>query len=124
MALDILSCVLGGGSLVTLIIFLIQRHDTRNDELKRLYDKLDEIQKESSEQDKAIEKKMKRLEKDIVRTQLIQLMKAYEDEEEHELLQVAEHYFDVLKGNWYMTSMFKKFLKKHNIETPLWFKEK
>ena len=106
-ALEIASVVFGGGSLVTLIIFLINRHDTRNDEMVK------------------INKQLKRLEKDGIRTQLLLLMRTYADEDEHELLQVAEHYFskEQLNGNWYMTTLFKRFIKKHNIAQPDWFSE-
>ena len=105
MALDIINCILGGGSLVTLIIFLIQRHDTRNNELQRL------------------SKQMDKLEKDIVRTQLLQLMQSYDAEDEHELMQVAEHYFskEHLAANWYMTTKFNRFMQKNKIAKPEWF---
>ena len=103
-------------SVGTLIKFFVERRDAKNDNIKELIEKIDNLTKEN-------DKKFTKLEKDIVRTQLLQLMQNYATEEEHELLQVAEHYFDVLNGDWYMTSMFKKFLKKQNIEIPLWFKE-
>ena len=103
-------------SVGTLIKFFVERRDAKNDSIKELIEKVDNLTKEN-------DKKFTKLEKDIVRTQLLQLMQNYATEEEHELLQVAEHYFDVLNGDWYMTSMFKKFLKKQNIEIPLWFKE-
>lgn len=101
-------------SVGTLIKFFVERRDAKNDNLKELIEKVDNLAKEN-------DKKFNKLEKDIVRTQLLQLMQNYDTDDEHELLQVAEHYFDVLKGNWYMTSMFKKFLKANNIEIPVWF---
>ena len=101
--LDIISLVLGGGSLVTLLIFLIKRHDERKDELKM------------------IQKQLKKLEKDSVRTQLLLLMRTYTYEDEHELLQMAEYYFVTLKADWVLTAMFKRFLERENIATPMWF---
>ena len=102
MALDILSCILGGGSLVTLIIFLIQRNDTKNNELQRL------------------SKQMDKLEKDIVRTQLMILMENYTPGQESEIMAVAEHYFADLDGNWYMTTLFNKFVEENKIAEPEW----
>ena len=103
--LDIVSIAFGGGSLVTLLIFLIKRHDERTDELKK------------------IDKQLKKLEKDSVRTQLILLMRTYSYEDEHELLQMAEYYFVTLKADWVLTAMFKRFLERENIATPMWFQE-
>lgn len=105
MALDIISCILGGGSLVTLLIFLIQRHDTRNNELNRL------------------SKQMDKLEKDIVRTQLLLLMESYQPGQESEIMIVAEHYFTDLDGNWYMTTLFNKFVEENKIAEPDWLKK-
>lgn len=105
MALDIISCILGGGSLVTLLIFLIQRHDTRNNELNRL------------------SKQMDKLEKDIVRTQLLLLMESYQPGQESEIMIVAEHYFADLDGNWYMTTLFNKFVEENKIAEPEWLKK-
>ena len=102
MALDIISCILGGGSLVTLIIFLIQRHDTRNNELQRLSEQMD------------------KLEKDIVRTQLMILMENYQPGQEAEIMAVAEHYFADLDGNLYMTTLFNKFVEENKIAEPEW----
>lgn len=102
---DIISIVFGGSSLVTLVIFLINRRDMRKSEIEK------------------INKQLVKLEKDSVRTQLLILMENYTDADEQELLTCAEHYFSVLCGNWYMTSKFKRFLKLNQIETPTWFKE-
>ena len=115
-ALGIITTILSSGSLVTLIIFLVQRHDTKNDDLKELCNKVDELKTENN-------KKFKKLEKDIVRTQLLQLMQSYDSEDEHELMQVAEHYFskEHLAANWYMTTKFNRFMQKNKIAKPEWF---
>ena len=68
-----------------------------------------------------IKSKVQKIEKDSVRTQLLVLMSDYPDEQQ-EILTIAEYYFDKLKSNWYMTSLFSKWLKKQNIEKPTWFK--
>ena len=107
MALAIITAVCGCGWLGTLIMFFVQRHDAKKEGLD------------------TIKKQLKRLEKDGIRTQLLLLMRTYADEDEHELLQVAEHYFskDELNGDWYMTALFNRFLQKHNIAKPSWFME-
>lgn len=65
--------------------------------------------------------KLKKLEKDTVRLQLLFLMKIM-PEEEQELLTLGEYYFDVLKADWYLSSLFDKHLKARGIERPSWFK--
>lgn len=107
---DLILGILGGGSLVTLIIFLIKRKDSHNEELNAI--------KEYIEDSKKWRKKM---EKDVVRTQLLILMTSYSDADEAELLTCAEHYFKTLKGDWYLTSMFSRFIEEHGIKCPIWF---
>ena len=68
-----------------------------------------------------IKSKVQKIEKDSVRTQLLVLMSDYPDEQQ-EILTIGEYYFDKLKSNWYMTSLFAKWLKKQNIERPAWVK--
>ena len=108
----IITGICGAGWLATLIMFFIQRNDTakqkKNDDSKRLYD---------------VEEALKKNEKDNVRIQLLLLMSTYTEEDEHELLTCAEHYFVELKSNWYMTAKFNRFLQKNNIAVPEWFKE-
>ena len=67
-----------------------------------------------------IKSKVKKIEKDSVRTQLLLMMSDYPDEKQ-EILTIAEYYFCTLKANWYMTSMFAKWLKKEGLERPNWF---
>ena len=115
MLLEILTLVLSGGTLATLLIFFVKRHDEKQD-------KNDEIKKALDDGKKRFE----RLERDIVRTQLLVLMAHYEEGDQNELLTCAEHYFKKkaeggLEGDWYMTSLFKKFCEKHAIPLPPWF---
>lgn len=60
-------------------------------------------------------------EKDSVRTQLLVLMSDYPDNQS-EIMGVAQHYFVDCKGNWYITSMFNKWLEREQIGKPDWFK--
>ena len=64
--------------------------------------------------------KLKKIEKDTVRLQLLFLMYVIPDEHQ-ELMNVAQYYFITLKGDWYMTSLFAKYLKQHGLERPDWF---
>ena len=82
MALDIISCILGGGAIITLITFLIKRGDERKD-------KKDEVLAEI----KAIKKQMAKMERDSVRTQLLMLMNTYTYGEASEILTVAEYVY-------------------------------
>ena len=113
MALDILSCVLGGGSLITLIIFLIKRHDEHKEKNDKITEEL-----------KGINQRLDKAEKDNIRTQLLLLMNTYEEGDEAELLTCAEHYFCKLKGDWYLTSLFQKHCVKYGIPLPHWFNVK
>ena len=51
---------------------------------------------------------------------LLLLLILLRPEEQTEILKVAEYYFCVLKANWYMTSMFKKWCDENGLE-PEWF---
>lgn len=69
---------------------------------------------------KGIKSKVRKIEKDSVRTQLLLMMSDY-PEEKQEILNIAEYYFVTLKANWYMTTVFAKWLKKQGLERPDWF---
>lgn len=56
------------------------------------------------------------------RTQLMLLMADYPRKVD-EILDVAKHYFVVLKGNSFIKSLFADWLKSQNIDAPEWFKE-
>ena len=107
MAENILIAVLGGGNLILFIKFLIERHDKKAEKAEE--DKKDDIQN-----------KLLVLEKDGLRTQLLLLI-LIKPGEKTEILRIAEHYFKVLHGDWYMTSIFNKWLKAENVASPEWF---
>lgn len=65
--------------------------------------------------------KLKKLEKDTVRLQLLFMMHIMPDEEQ-EIMTLGEYYFDKLHANWYLSSLFEKWLKAHDLEKPSWFK--
>lgn len=104
---NILLGVLGGGNLVLFIKFLIERHDRKKE-------------KADNKEQEGIKNKLTVLEKDGLRTQLLLLILIRPDEQT-EILRIAEHYFEVLHGNWYMTSIFNNWLKAHDVAEPEWF---
>lgn len=102
--LNIISIIIGGLGIGSLITFFITRHDTR----------------------KGLETKLNKVEKDSVRTQLLLMMYHYEKSDEKEFLTCAEYYFKKksnggLEGDWYLTAKFKRFLEEQNIPKPTWF---
>ena len=109
-------------AVISFIIFMIKRHDEKEGEFKQVNDTLKEIKDQAKLDKDEANKRFKVLEKDIVRTQLLLLMYNYENDDKHELLQVAEHYFVKLKADWYMTTIFNRFLTKQKIAKPDWFK--
>lgn len=99
MTTTIVVAVLASNGFFALLQFLIGRHDSKRN----------------------IKGKLDRLEKDGLRTQLLLLLLMMPDEKK-EILTIAEHYFKDLKGNWYMTSLFDKWLDKTKQGKPEWFK--
>lgn len=98
----IIVSVFASSGFFALIQFLVTRHDTKTN----------------------IKGRLAVLEKDVLRTQLLMLI-LLKDEEEQEILTIAEHYFtkppEGLGGNWYMTSIFNKWLRSKDIADPDWF---
>lgn len=94
----IVIAIIGSGALSTVISAIITAISNRN----------------------GIKGKVKKIEKDSVRTQLLLMMSDYPDEKQ-EILTIAEYYFATLKANWYMTAVFSKWLKKEGLPNPSWF---
>lgn len=72
----------------------------------------------------ALNKKLDKLERDGLRTQLLLLI-LMRPAEQQEILTIAEHYFRKppfgLGGDWYMTSLFYKWISDTGIAEPDWF---
>ena len=90
--------VLGALDLATLIIFFVNRHDSK----------------------KNIQGRLTTLEKDVLRTQLLMLILLKPDEKQ-EIVTVAQHYFGHLKGDWYMTGIFNRWIEENSMARPEWF---
>ena len=105
---------LTSGGFLAFIQFLIGRHDRKQERAE------DKEEKHIEATLKEISEKLTKNEKDTIRTQLLLLI-LIKPQEETEILRLAEHYFKVLKGNWYMTSIFKNWLKDNKVAEPDWF---
>lgn len=104
---NILLGLLGGGNLILFIKFLIERHDRKKER----------VEDQDAER---MKKRLLVLERDGLRTQLLLLI-LLRPTEQTEILRLAEHYFKDLKGNWYMTSIFHKWLAESDAAYPEWF---
>lgn len=93
----IIAAVIGSEALVRLIIFFVERRDGK----------------------KGLKNQLIKLEKDSCRTQMLVMMSDYTFEK-NEIMRLAEHYFKVLKGDWYLTDLFKKWLRENGVEEPAW----
>ena len=101
----VVGAVMGSG----LIQFLITRHDQhKSNPIEKKIDKILEEQKKT--------------EKDNLRTQLLVMMNMMPNNHE-EIMTLAERYFKELKGDWFYSSLFSKWLKDNNVEKPLWFEK-
>lgn len=98
---QVLLTLAGNTAIFAFLQFLITRHDNKKGQLQKIL------------------KKMEKTERDSIRTQMLLLMSDY-PEERAELFRLAEYYFKDLHGNWYMTVLFKKYLKENNLPTPAW----
>ena len=95
-----LIAALTGGNLLMFIRFLIERHD----------------KKKAS----PVSERLDKLERDGLRLQMLFLI-ILMPKEKAEIMKIAEYYFVKLKGNWYATSIFNKWLEDNKIAKPEWF---
>lgn len=103
--------ILGAGSFFGFLQFLINRKDSKNDKLDDILDRLSIIE---NKQDKCALSE--------TRSELLIMMNHYK-KDTSEIMRLAQKYFEELKGDFYMTSIFQKWMKTNKIETPVWFKE-
>lgn len=89
-----------------------QKKDSIESKLKPIGDDLKKLLNEQ-----------KKTEKDNLRTQLLVMMNMMPNNQE-EIMTLAQRYFAELKGDWFYSSLFNKWLKENNIERPIWFDSK
>ena len=99
MLIQLLIAIIGSTAIATLVQFFVNRYDSK----------------------KNIADKLTKLEKDGLRCQLLLLI-LLRPGETQEILTISEHYFKKLKGDWYMTSIFNKWVDESGIAEPEWFK--
>ena len=116
---EALKAALGTGTFIAFVQFLIQRYDKKHDAVADLKNYIKNKFEEIEDKFAQIEKKLIVAEKDNLRTQLLTLITSMPDEQQ-EILTLAKHYFVDLQGDWYMTSIFKKWCDGHGLE-PEWF---
>lgn len=78
------------------------------------------INKKNEQQ--AIMNKLSVIELSSTRSELLIMMNHYKSDRS-EIMRLAEKYFGELKGDFYMSSIFSKWLKKNDMEKPSWFTE-
>lgn len=105
----IIVAVIGSGALSALIAGIFNLIMSRKGRLAAIENELNKIN------DRLIN-----AEKDILRTQLLLLMSDYPLENQ-EIMKLAEHYFKDLKGNWYASTLFDKWLNQNHLPMPKWF---
>lgn len=104
--------VLGSGAFATLVTALINAFSGRKTKLKQMGEQLNKI-----------EEQLVTAEKDALRTQLLIMISDYPSETQ-EILTIAQHYFGDLKGDWYATSLFNKWIRDWGVAEPTWFDSK
>lgn len=109
----LIGVILGSG----LIQFFVTRADNKKKE--SIEEKLQPI---GAKLDKLLSEQKKN-EKDNLRTQLLVMMTVM-PHDHHEIMTLAERYFGQLKGDWFYSSLFNKWLAENNIEKPTWFETK
>lgn len=101
--MPLLLAIIGSGSIFGFIQFLISRKDKKlEDEIKRQNKKIDSLARSSC------------------RNEMLVMMNHYPDET-MEIMRLARVYFEELEGDFYLTSLFAKWLDEHNLENPHWF---
>lgn len=109
----ILVALLGGSGLISGIFSIINtaisRRAMRGDKTKELEKEIAEVKKEAQEN-----------KQDVTRVQMLLLMSDYPDDIA-EIMKVAEKYFREMGGNFYMDTLFNKWLDAHDLQKPSWF---
>lgn len=111
MIATIVLTIVGSNALIGFVQFLITRHDTR----KNIEGQFNGLKDD-------LKSKLKKQEKDSLRTQLL-LLTLLKPDEVQEIMTISRHYFVDLEGNWYMTSIFNKWLQETETAEPEWFND-
>lgn len=104
--------VAGGGWLI---------HQLDNAVATRLESQTSEIQTQVKELADEQARTNKQTELQLTRLELLSLMES-DPENVVEIEKVARHYFQTLKGNAYMSSMYTKYCKQYNADCEIMFR--
>ena len=98
----IIIAIVSSNALFGFIQFIINKKDNIVKDIKYIREKVDYVDQGQ------------------VRTQLLVLIANYPDRIE-EIMKLAEQYFCKFHGNYYLTSLFKKYLDDKMLTYPQWF---
>lgn len=115
---EVIIAVIAGIFSGTFFTFL-QAMIARRDQKKEKAEEKTALDKEWREH---VDRELEKGERDSCRQQLLILMDRYSDDT-HEILQLAEHYFVDLKANFYLTTLFTKWLHERGLNLPGWVPE-
>ena len=118
--ISICSAILGSTALVSLVQFLINRHDKKKEDKKDKWDEVNEKLDSSATKQDRLAEDMSETKIDLTRTNLLLLMASY-PKNVSEILYVARKYFVDYKGDAYVTPIFSQWLIKQGIDKPVWF---
>ena len=112
-ALTIILGLLGSGGFFSFLIFLMNRHDSKKktsfteEEKKTILEGVKHIY--------GFDKRLGKVEQSTDRLQLLNLIQN-DPNNKDAIITLGEHYFQVLHGNMYMTSLFTDWAKSQGID--------
>lgn len=124
-AVAVLVALLSGSGLISgifsIINTIISRKSARGDEQAKIKSELAELKANTEKEIAEIKTEVQENRLDMARIQLMLLMSDYPDDVS-EIMKAAEKYFVTLGGNFYMDTLFAKWLKAYKLPQPSWFK--
>lgn len=109
------------GGIFSIINTIISRKTARGDKQEEIKKELAELKANTEKEIAEIKTEVQENRLDMARIQLMLLMSDYPDDVS-EIMKAAEKYFVTLGGNFYMDTLFAKWLKAHKLPQPSWFK--
>lgn len=109
------------GGIFSIINTIISRKTARGDKQEEIKKELAELKTNTEKEIAEIKTEVQENRLDMARIQLMLLMSDYPDDVS-EIMKAAEKYFVTLGGNFYMDTLFAKWLKAHKLPQPSWFK--
>lgn len=109
------------GGIFSIINTIISRKTARGDKQEEIKKELAELKANTKKEIAEIKTEVQENRLDMARIQLLLLMSDYPDDIS-EIMKAAEKYFVTLGGNFYMDTLFTKWLKSHKLPQPSWFR--